>query len=103
MMADGTGMAWKAGKTTACLALDEAIAQLEARALVPGAEVDLGSGQLARLGEGENPDAFLERLKGHRLICALINSGAQAAPVTRGEIHVEPDAKLLLDAVRKTR
>lgn len=103
MMADGSGLAWKTAKTSVCLSLDEAIAQLEARALVPNAEIDLGGGMLATLGAGENPDDLLVRLKGHRLICALIESGADAAPVGGSEIHVEPDAKLLLDAVRKTR
>ena len=101
-MADGSHMTWK-HKDCEHLDLTTALDRCKSGGVNAGVCVELGGGRVALLEPGVAGEPVLKRLKAHARLCALAKSLPQASPKLSAAVHVAPEVKALLDAVRRTR
>ena len=101
-MADGQAHDTDAFGVDDPASIDEAIRELEAGKRVGPAGVDLGGGCIARPDGPGGTAGLLQRLKAHRKLLALAQSG-EAPKSVQFEVTVTPEVKSLLDAVKNAR
>ena len=100
-MADPSNMK-ELPETLHIIALDEAIALLEADEAPDNICVEIGHEILARADGPKGLQGLLQRLRGHRMILAL-SSGELAqsvVPMRSGKPDMHPDVAEILDALK---
>ncbi len=101
-MADGSPMPARTLRSEALSSLEEAIRQLET-GNGDDLAVDLGSGRVARADSPRGNEGLLQRLRGHRMLMALANGGADLARLKSlpADVQVAPAVREILDAATR--
>ncbi len=102
-MAEGSTLRARTSLDAApAVSIDEAIRRLEA-GQGEGLRVDLGGGRYAAADTPRGADGLLQRLRGHKLLTALAEGGADLSrlkpPST--EVTVAPEVREILDAATR--
>ena len=101
-MPEGSAMGCRVEDLQA-VSLSEAISRLEAGKPSNGMKVDLGDGRYAEAGGPFGDKGLLQRLRGHRLLVAMVEDVAGVPGPAEDAVAISDEVLELLDAVKKAR